>query len=133
MRVADLMTRDVIGIDRDATVAEAIGRLADEHVGAIAVVTGRNRLVGVISTADVLRAEADTTDTDARDILFEQTRVAELMTARALTIAPGVEAREAARQMLYADVHRLFVEDAGELVGVISQSDLVRALALGKV
>jgi len=33
--------------------------------------------------------------------------------------------------MLYAQVHRLFVEQDGKLVGVISQTDIVRAFALG--
>jgi CBS domain-containing protein len=35
--------------------------------------------------------------------------------------------------MLYLEVHRLFVEDSGRLVGVISQSDIVRAVAGGKL
>ncbi|MGH7514451.1 MAG: CBS domain-containing protein [Gemmatimonadales bacterium] len=40
---------------------------------------------------------------------------------------------EAARHMLYAEVHRLFVEDDGVLVGVISHTDIVRAVATGKI
>ena len=41
--------------------------------------------------------------------------------------------KEAAQQMLYLEVHRLFVEDDGRLVGVISQSDIVRAVALARI
>jgi CBS domain-containing protein len=89
--------------------------------------------VGVVSTADILQAEAATQDGDGRDQLFERTRVAEIMTSRPITIAPDTDAREAARQMLYAEVHRLFVEVDGRLAGVVSQSDLVRALAHGRV
>ena len=41
--------------------------------------------------------------------------------------------REAARQMLYADVHRLFVTDSERAVGVISSTDIVRAVANGQL
>jgi CBS domain-containing protein len=40
---------------------------------------------------------------------------------------------EAARHMLYLEVHRLFVTDAGALRGVISQSDIVGAVATARV
>jgi CBS domain-containing protein len=51
------------------------------------------------------------------------------MSRPALTVGPEVDVASAARQMLYSEVHRLFVEDRGKLVGVISQTDLIRALA----
>jgi acetoin utilization protein AcuB len=132
-RVADLMTPDVASIDAAATVAEAVIRLADEHVSALAVTTPGGRLVGVVSTTDVLQAEAGVADRDARNSLFENTTVADIMSRKPITVAPDVELREAARQMLHADVHRLFVDLDGRLVGVISQSDLVRALATRQV
>ncbi|MBI3081344.1 MAG: CBS domain-containing protein, partial [Gemmatimonadetes bacterium] len=67
-----------------------------------------------------------------RERLFDQTTVKEIMTPRPFTITPETEVKEAAQQMLYLEVHRLFVEDEGRLVGVISQSDIVRAVALAR-
>jgi predicted transcriptional regulator len=55
------------------------------------------------------------------------------MTPKPLLIESTAEVREAARHMLYAEVHRLFVEENGVLVGVISQTDVVRAVATGKI
>ena len=69
------------------------------------------------------------TQPEQRERHFEQTRVLEVMTPWPVTIAPEVETWEAARQMLYLDVQRLFVEDRGVLVGVISQTDIVDAVA----
>ena len=131
MRVTDLMTRKVVTIARDAIVAEAVGLLADQHISAVAVVDDHERLVGVLSTTDILRAESEAKDAESRTVLFDDTRVEELMSPRPLTIAPEADAREAARQLLYGDVHRLFVEAQGDLVGVISDSDLIRALLVG--
>ncbi|HEV2291985.1 MAG TPA: CBS domain-containing protein, partial [Gemmatimonadales bacterium] len=116
MRVTDLMTRKVVTIARDAIVAEAVGLLADQHISAVAVVDEHERLVGVLSTTDILRAESEAKDAESRTVLFDDTRVEELMSPRPLTIAPEADAREAARQLLYGDVHRLFVEAQGDLV-----------------
>jgi CBS domain-containing protein len=44
-------------------------------------------------------------------------------------VAPTADVREAAQQMLYADVHRLFVTEGDAVVGVISTTDIVRAVA----
>ena len=55
------------------------------------------------------------------------------MNRPALTITADATLAAAAQQMLYGDVHRLFVEEAGRLVGVISQTDLVRAFAARRV
>jgi CBS domain-containing protein len=55
------------------------------------------------------------------------------MTPRPFTVAPGEDVREAARQMLYADVHRLFVAEGDKVVGIISTTDIVRAVATGKL
>lgn len=45
----------------------------------------------------------------------------------------GADVREAARQMLYGEVKRLFVEDDGRLVGVISQTDIAHAVGTGRL
>ncbi|GBD31766.1 MAG: membrane protein [Gemmatimonadales bacterium] len=133
MKVADLMQTKLTTVDPEAPVAEAVQALAESHISALPVVDGRGRLVGVISTTDILTAAAETEDAGARERLFADTMVKEIMTPKPLTIAPDAEVKEAAQQMLYAEVHRLFVEEGGQLVGVISQSDIVRAVALAKI
>ena len=132
MKVAELMRTDVKTIGPDATIAEAVELLAEGHVSGLPVVDKHDRIVGVLSSSDVLEAEAEATGAD-RDRLFDNTTVAELMTTTPHLTAPDLDIREAAQQMLYLDVHRLFVEQNGALVGVISQSDLVRALATSRV
>ena len=132
MKVAELMRTDVKTIGPDATIAEAVELLAEGHVSGLPVVDKHDRIVGVLSSSDILEAEAEATGAD-RDRLFDNTTVAELMTTTPHLTAPDLDIREAAQQMLYLDVHRLFVEQNGTLVGVISQSDLVRALATSRV
>jgi CBS domain-containing protein len=133
MRVAELMRTDVKTVTPDATVGEAVVALADGHVSALPVVDVRSQLVGVLSTSDVLTAVAEAGSAEERGGLFGDTLVRELMTPRALTIGPDEDVEEAARQMLYLEVHRLFVTDQGKLVGVISQTDIVGAVATAKL
>jgi CBS domain-containing protein len=132
LKVADVMTTNVVTIRADASLSEAVTRLADSHVSGLAVVDGHGRLIGVVSATDVLGAEAEAGDRSAARLL-ETTVVREVMTPRPLTIGPALNLREAALQMDYGDVHRLFVELDGKLVGVISRSDINRAVGSGKL
>jgi CIC family chloride channel protein len=133
MRVAELMQRKVQTVGSDATVAEAIVSLADGHISGMPVVDGAGKVVGVLSTTDLLTAEAEAEDAAARQTLLENTLVRDIMTPRPFTVAPGEDVREAARQMLYADVHRLFVAEGDKVVGIISTTDIVRAVATGNL
>ena len=129
MRVADVMQKDVVTVREDATVAEVVTILADAHVSGAPVVNRHGALIGAISATDLLLAEAEHDSSEGRERLFRDTVVSELMTPDPLTIDPAETVKEAARQMLYAEVHRLFVVLDGELLGVISRSDAARVLA----
>jgi CBS domain-containing protein len=133
MKISELMRTDLTTVAPDTLVGDAVLTLADSHVTALPVVDPRKGLVGVLSTTDVLQAEADCASPEERERLFSDTAVRDLMTPRPVVIAPDAEVREAAQQMLYLDIHRLFVEEDGHLVGVISQSDVVRAVAGAKL
>jgi len=133
MTVAELMERNVKMVRSDASLAEAVVALTDAHISGMPVVDGTGRVIGVVSTTDVLTAEAETNDTLARKSVWENTAVQDIMTPRPFTIAPDEDVREAARQMLYADVHRLFVAEGDRIVGIISTTDIVRAAATGKL
>lgn len=133
LHVTDLMQTDVRTVHEDAMVSEAILLLADGHVTGLPVVNGHHQLVGVISTTDILAAEAESGGGAALDRVATHTRVGDLMTPHPKTIAPDAPIKQAAQEMLYLEVHRLMVVEDGRLLGVISQSDIVRAVAAGKL
>ena len=133
MRVSELMQSNLVTIPSESLVSEAIIALADAHVTGLPVVDPTGHLVGVLSTSDILTALAERSLDDELGALFESTLVRDLMTPKPMTIPPQAPMKEAAQQMLYANVHRLFVEKDGELLGVISQTDVVRAVANARV
>jgi CBS domain-containing protein len=133
LRVADVMQKDVRIIQEDAPISEAIMLLADGHVSGLPVLNAQHQLVGLISSTDILAAEAETGDGAALQQVLTNTLVQDLMTATPKTISPDAAVKLAAQEMLYLDVHRLLVVHDGELLGVISQSDIVRAVAGGRL
>src|SRR5262245_40144731 len=114
MKVAELMRTSLTTVSPDPPVADALVTLADSHISGLPVVDARNRLVGVLSTTDILQAEAECENAEDRERLFRDATVDELMTAKPVVIGPASGVREAAQQMLYLDIHRLFVEEEGE-------------------
>jgi CBS domain-containing protein len=133
MKVADIMQAEVRVVTSDTPVSEVVVSLADAQVTGLPVVDARNRVIGVVSSTDLIDAQAETRSAEERQVLLEHTPVRDIMTPRPLMIESTAEVQEAARHMLYTEVRRLFVEENGVLVGVISQTDIVRAVETGKL
>jgi len=79
------------------------------------------------SGADVLeRFRSDTPEWNR----MAETTVGSAMTTSVVSLPPGAAVQEAARIMLAAGIHRiLVVDEGGDLVGLVSASDIVRAVA----
>ncbi len=133
MKVAELMQTNLQSISTEATIAEAVVAFAHAQVSALPVRDRLGRAVGVVSTREILKAESACDSPVMRERLFEVTRVLEIMTPWPTTIDADLDVRQAAQEMLYLNVQRLFVEYDGALVGVISQTDIVGAVATAKV
>lgn len=129
MKVADIMRTNLQTANPDTSIHEAITTLADAHVLGLPIIDRDGRLVGVLSASDVLDRLAEAADADERERLFRHSVVRDLMTPNPVTIRPDADVKDAAQEMLYLEVHRLFVVDAEKLVGIVSQSDVVRAVA----
>lgn len=133
MKVAELMQTTLKTISTEATIADAVVVFTEAQVSALPVIDRLGRAVGVVSTREILKAESSCESPLMRERLFENTRVLEIMTPWPTTVEPDRDVRQAAQEMLYLNVQRLFVEYDGALVGVISQTDIVGAVATAKV
>ncbi|MFE0513671.1 CBS domain-containing protein [Streptomyces sp. NPDC058964] len=135
--VGELMTRDVVRARPDTPFKELVRLLADNDVTAVPVVDDRNRPVGVVSEADLLRKSADQADPSGRVPIpnleawerakAEGSRAEELMSAPAVCARPEWNVVEAARLMEARHVKRLpVVDEADRLLGMVSRGDLLR-------
>ena len=108
MQVKEVMSRRIIAISPEETVAVAARLLSQHNIGALPVCSRDGRLRGMVTDRDiVVRCVAAGDDPEC-------TRVAEIMTRRIL--AAGLMARE--------QVRRLPVQEHGRLVGMVSLGDV---------
>ncbi|MFP8955851.1 CBS domain-containing protein [Natrialbaceae archaeon A-CW3] len=114
-RVKDYMTRDVVTVSPDATVESVARRIAesDEHSGF--PVCDRRRVEGFVSARDLLLADDD-------DPIFR------VMSQELIVSHPDMKVTDAARVILRSGIQKLpVVDDAGNLVGIISNADVIRS------
>jgi CBS domain-containing protein len=113
--------RDVLTITVGKTVAEAIDILARRKVGALVVVEGGDRIVGIVSERDVVRIIASGgSDALARPI-------AEIMTTKVITCTDGETIDSVMSRMTHGRFRHLPVAAGGRLTGIISIGDVVKA------
>ncbi|MDV3459403.1 CBS domain-containing protein [Sphingomonas sp. HF-S4] len=110
---------DVVSIAGDRTVAEAVALLAERRIGAVPVLDGES-IAGIFSERDVIHC----LERDGAAGLDR--RVRDVMTAPAITVAPGESVLGALALMTRRRIRHLPVIDRGRLTGFISIGDLVK-------
>lgn len=121
MQVADIMTSASVTESPGDSLRSAAETMWKQQTGSLLVMDG-DSLVGIITERDIMKAVACGRDVDA-------TQVREIMTRDVLTVEPDSSPHEAARAMASRWIRHLPVMDAGKLVGVVSQRDLVGVFA----
>jgi CBS domain-containing protein len=128
---ADLMGPNIVSIQADATVAEAVELLIAKGFSAAPVIDDAGRAVGVLSRSDLLVHDRERTRGTADGPSDEDKGVCvcDLMTPVVFSVPPDAPAARVVADMLALKVHRLFVSDAGGvLLGVISALDVLEHL-----
>jgi CBS-domain-containing membrane protein len=132
--VKDVMTAQVVAVRRDATFKEMAATLRRYRVSAFPVVDDYEKVIGVVSEADLLAKEA-LADPGVLDGLLHHKKEArkaqgltagDLMTHPAVTVRPDDSVEYAARLMYSLRIKRLPVVNAGGgLVGLVARTDLL--------
>ncbi len=131
--VAEVMTYNVVAVRREAEFKEIVAVMHRRRVSAFPVLDAADRVIGVVSEADLLPREAFParpagTARPPRRVPAKASALTagELMTSPAITIGPDATVTEAARIMHTRKVKRLPVTDAdGRLAGLVSRVDLL--------
>ena len=133
MLVRDFMTTTVFTIRVDKKIFVAKEIMSWAHIRHVPVVDRDGRVVGMISNRDLLRASIASISTRIarmeRDQHLWSVPVREVMRTEVETIRPDAPVQEAARKMMEGKVGCLPVVDEGQLLGVISEFDLLGMIA----
>jgi CBS domain-containing protein len=123
-RVRHLLARkgkEVWSVDVEEPVLEAIQIMADRQIGALPV-TRNGELAGIISERDYARKVILLGRSSA------ETQVWEIMSSPVITVSPNEDVRQCMQLMTDKRIRHLPVMADGQMVGVISIGDLVRAV-----
>ena len=133
--VKDVMSTHVVAVRKNAPFKEMATRLREHRVSAFPVLDEDNKVVGVVSEADLLTKEALEFSATGRvsGMLHHReqakaaaTTAADLMTKPPVTVGPDEFVSHAARLMYARKVKRLpVVDDDGRLIGIVSRADLL--------
>lgn len=144
MRAHQIMTRRVITIATDASIVDAANIMLDEHVSGLPVVDAAGKLVGIVSQGDFIRrAEIGTerkrgrwlkfligSGRSASDFVRERGRkVGEIMTPDPRTVAEDTTLEAIVELMESNNIKRLPVVRGDNLVGIVTRSNLLQAVA----
>jgi CBS domain-containing protein len=144
MRAHQIMTRQVITVATGAPIVEAANTMLQNHISGLPVVDQTGKLVGIISQGDFIRrAEIGTQRKRGRwlklllgpgkvasDFVHERGRkVGEIMTLDPCTVTEDATLEDVVRLMEQNNVKRLPVMRGDQLVGVVTRSNLLQAVA----
>jgi CBS domain-containing protein len=152
MQVRDVMQDHVVSVAVNTPLIDVHRLFVEEEISGAPVVEDDGKLVGVISSTDLIRAVEEEHQSGGmghheyfRDLLpysspdwsaapedfqdrLGQSQVEDVMTREVLTIEPHASTAAAARLLRENGVHRLFVTERNQLVGVLSAWDLLQLL-----
>lgn len=117
MRARDVMSRPVVSVDTRSTVRDAVTVLTERGFAAVPVVDDGDRVVGIFSESDGLRAG------HRREEL-----VTSAMTTPVEVTAPDTDVATIAERMLAKGLRSLPVVEEGLLVGIVARRDLLRTM-----
>jgi CBS domain-containing protein len=130
-RVQDIMSHAVVVVAAASTVGEAWSTLAQRHVGQAPVVDAQGVLVGLLTRADLLHPDR-LPGPDAHALVWralQMQSVVEVMWTPVPSVAPDTDIRRLARVLLDTGLPGLpVVDDAGQVIGFVSRSDVLRAV-----
>lgn len=117
--VLDRKGSNVVTIDSDTTVLEAIGTMSQANIGAVVIVQG-GKAAGIFTERDYLRKIS----LEGRS--SRETTVAEVMSSPLITVEPVESTKDAMETMTECRCRHLVVTEDEEMVGIVSLGDLVK-------
>ncbi len=127
MLVSTLMTSPVLSVSVHTPLDAAYQLMASRRISSVPVVDGEDRPIGVLSMTDLLRIGRlqPASLAGIQPIELPSEPVGEHMHKGVISVPPDATATAAAKLMVENHVHRVYVEEEGKIVGVLSIEDLL--------
>lgn len=130
MNVREMMTATLITAPPSMPIIDARNLMLKERIRHLPVMDPDGRLLGIVTDRDIrLNLPSQATSLSVWEInhLLSRLTVGEVMTKGVISVSPDRAARDAAQLMVDHQIGALPVEDAGRLVGIVTETDMLRA------
>jgi CBS domain-containing protein len=117
LSVRDIMTGWVATADPERSLRDAATIMAKARLGSV-IVTSKGKPVGILTEGDVSRALSEGADPD-------KATIKKIMSKRLVTVSPDKRVEEAAKLMTEKQIKKLPVVEGGNLIGMVTQTDIV--------
>jgi len=118
MLVRNRMSRPAVTIRQDADFQKALSLMQEKKLRRLPVVDDNGQLVGIVVERDLLVA--------AMRYLQSRVEISDVMTRNVVSVGPDTDLNEVARMMLERKIGGLPVVENGQLVGIITESDIFK-------
>lgn len=132
MTIEKAMSSKVVTLDARSTLLQATRTMKDNKIKHLPVVDGSGALVGIVTDRDLKRASAsDATTLEVHELLYllDKVTIDSVMRKNVVTIEPGTALKQAAALMVEKGIGCLPVVNGGQLVGIITRTDVLRYFA----
>jgi len=119
LKVRDVMVREVITVDENSTVKEAVDIMNEFQVGSL-IALEKGKALGIVTERDFLKRVI----AGGKDVV--NTKVKEIMTTPLVVVESGTDLEEAVKLMFQKKIKKLAVVDANKLVGIVTLTDIAR-------
>lgn len=127
MKLADLSTHHVVSVAPQDSVEQAIAIMDEHGIHHLPVISGR-QVVGIISDRDIMVGCGDPTERTGSQRSLELGNVEDVMTTPVSTLSPDDALRSATWLMIHRRVHAIPLMHRDRLVGIVTDSDLLRGV-----
>jgi len=143
----DIMNKNVITVQEDATIEEVAGILTENNISGAPILNKEGNLVGIVTEEDLLHKETNPRTPGFLNILgafiyingleryredfkkLAAQRASEIMTTDVITVGGDIEIERVAALMVDNDINRVPVVENNSVIGIISRADIIKTLA----
>ncbi len=146
MKAKDIMSKEVITVHKNDTIAEIAKVLVDQSISGVPVVDDEGLLVGIVSEGDLLHKETtpripdyinllgaiiyyngvEQYNADFKKLMAEQ--ASSIMTKKVVSISEETDVDDIAKLMLQHGIKRIPIVKDNKVIGIISRRDLIKSL-----
>ena len=121
--ISKLLTREIISINENDTIYDAIKLLSKNKIGALPVINNQKKLCGIVSERDIIHAISEN-----KEIKFSLSHINSIMTSKVITCNKDTQSNVLMKIMTTNKIRHIPILEKNLLIGIVSIGDVVKRL-----